>query len=346
MRFSPFRLGCWLLAAALFVFAGCGESEQRTGKPVSAKAAPASSKGMREAWFSIDGYKGPQTIGILMAEKLGYFEDEGVEPTVTSAATPAAPLDYVPQEIVDFGVTRQPEVVLAKREGTPIVTVGALVARPTAALIWLKKSGIHGIADLKGKTIAIPGLTFQEDFLRTLLERHGLTLDDVKVSQLGYGLDRFLARGEADAIFGGSWDVEGAALAARGLKPVIRRVQNLGFPAYDEQVLVTRVDLASEDGPLVRDVLAALARGTAAAIEHPEAAVKLIEETGEADPNATPKVTEAEVEATLPLLSETGYMSPGQAEDLIDWMHAEGWIKRTFPSSRLITNDYLSIDES
>jgi putative hydroxymethylpyrimidine transport system substrate-binding protein len=340
------RLECWLLGVAVLVaFAGCGDTDKPTEASPGAKAAAVSQDAPRDAWISIDGYKGAQSVGILMAQELGYFEDEGVQMTITSAAAPDGAIVYVNEELVDFGVTRQPQVVLAREQGVPLVAVGALVALPTAALIWLKKSGIQDIADLKGKKIAIPGLTFQEDFLRSLLERNGLTFNDVKILHAGYELPRILASGQADAIFGGSWNVEGAALAARGLKPVIHRVQSLGLPAFDEQVLVARPDLVAEDGPLVRDVLAAVARGTAAAIEHPRAAVKAIEESDETDPAATPKVTEAEVEATLPLLSETGYMSPGQAEELVDWMHAEGWIKRAFPASRLLTNDYLLIDD-
>ncbi len=304
----------------------------------------ASSHGKREAWVSIDGYKGAPSAGILMAQELGYFDDLGIEMAFTSAIVPDWPTKYLREEMVDFAVLRQPQVVLAEEKGLPIVAVAALVARPTAALIWLKKSGIDGIADLKGKTIAIPGSFFQEDFLRSLLERHGLTLDEVKIKRVRYDLSPALAGGEADAIFGGSWNVEGAALAARGLKPVVLRVQGLGFPAYDEQVLVARTHWATQNGPLIRDVMTALARGTAAAIEHPETAARVVGEAGEGDPSVTPKVREAEVEATLPLLSETGYMSPSQAEDLIRWMHAEGWIKRAFPSSRLIDNDYLSIE--
>jgi putative hydroxymethylpyrimidine transport system substrate-binding protein len=345
MKTGLLKLGCWVLGvAALFALPGCGGTERATETRPSASTAAAHQEAMREVRISVDGYKGAQSVGILMAQELGYFEDAGVEMIFTSAISPAWPVKYLREEQVDFAVLRQPQVVRAEEKGAPIVAVGALEARPTAALIWLKKSGIGGIADLKGKTIAIPGLSFQEDFLQDLLERNGLTLDEVKIKRVGYDLVPALTSGGADAIFGGSWNVEGAALAARGLKPVVHRAQGLGFPRYDEQALVARTDWASWNGPLIRDVMTALARGTRAAIEHPRAAIKAVEESDETDLHATPRGTEAEVKATLPLLSETGYMNPGQAEDLIGWMHAEGWIRRAFPSSRLLTNEYLSLE--
>lgn len=336
----------WLLGAvvALVLLGGCGGGEN-TGTTASqaSKATEERPEARREAWISLDGYGGAQTVGILMAKELGYFEDLGLAMTVTSAAVPDATIKYVREEVVGFGVTRQPQLVLAREEGTPVVAVGALVPRPTAAMIWLAKSKIGGIADLKGKTIAIPGLSFQEDFLESLLERSGLTLDDVKIKRVGYKLVPALVSGRADAIFGGSWNVEGAALAARGLKPVVARAQSLGLPSYDEQVLIARTSEVSRDPQLVRDVLAAVARGTAAAAEHPKAAVEAIEESGEGDPGATARTTEAEVEATLPLLSEAGYMNPEQATDLVGRMHEEGWVKRVRPPSDLLTNDYLPL---
>jgi putative hydroxymethylpyrimidine transport system substrate-binding protein len=342
MKTALSKPGCWLLAVAILIFAGCGGGERvAETRPPGAGAAAPSQQGLREAWISVDGYKGAQSVGILMAQKLGYFEDAGVELYFTSAISPDWPVKYVREGMVDFAVLRQPQVALAEEKGAPIIAVGALEARPTTALIWLEGSGIDGIADLRGRTIAIPGSFFEEDALRSLLQRHGVTLDQVKVKHVRYDLTPALVRGQADAIFGGSWNVEGVALAARGLKPVVHRVQRLGFPRYDEQVLVARTGWASQNGSLIRDVMTALARGTAAAVAHPEAAVRAIEEGGESDPSVTPEVRRAEVEATLPLLSRTGYMSPGQAEELIDWMHAQGWIKRAYPGSRLITDEYL-----
>ena len=69
------------------------------------------------------------------------------------------------------------------------------------------------------------------DFLQSFLARGGLTLDDVEVRRVGYELVSALTDGEVDAIFGGSWNIEGAVLEARGLKPVITRFEATASPA-------------------------------------------------------------------------------------------------------------------
>ena len=52
-----------------------------------------------------------------------------------------------------------------------MVAVAALVNRPLTSMIWLKKSGIKGIGQLAGKTIATAGIPYQEAFLKTILAR-------------------------------------------------------------------------------------------------------------------------------------------------------------------------------
>lgn len=297
---------------------------------------------LRNIHIALDGHYGPENIGVLMAAEHGYFKDEGVKARITSTATPGRSLDYVTGGIVDFGVSHEPQLVMSQGSKPPLIAVGSLIPQPTAAMIWLEKSQIDGLADLKGKVIAIPGIRFQKEFLlQSLLAKAELTLEDVEVKRLGYDLVPALVHGQVDAIFGGSWNVEGVELESRGLRPVITRVQALGTPSYSELVLLVRRGLVSRKPQVVRDVMSAVVRGTAAAVEDPQDAVELIEKSDEADPEVGGKTIEAQVEATLPLLSRTGYMSSAQASHLVSWMHDEWIIQRRPPVSSLITNSCL-----
>lgn len=351
------RLSYLVLAAAAsaaVLLGGCGGGSEGAEtaaecpqKPPASfaglqRGAPEQKKGPIDAWITLDGYHGPQNVGILMAQERGYFADAGIRATITSPLDATKPVDYVREEGVDFGISHQPEVVRAREEGTPVIAVGALVPQPTAALIWLKGSKIRGIADLKGKTVVVSGLTFHEDLLESALERAGLTLEDVEVLEVGYELVPALVSGRADAIFGGYRNLEGAALEARGLKPVIAPVRSLGAPAYDELVVIARADRVLEEPQLIRAFMSAVARGTAAAVKDPGGAVELIEKSGETDPDLGRKALRAQLDATLPLLSKTGRMDPAQAAELTDWMCGQEMIDREPPTSDLLTNAYLA----
>jgi putative hydroxymethylpyrimidine transport system substrate-binding protein len=352
------RIGLRLLAvvaaATTALLTACGGQHQSTEvtlKRVSRNTSFASLKAHRSPncpppsrkWHvSVDGREGAPSIGILTAKNRGFFEDVGIDVWVGSPEIPNRPVHYVADGTDDLGVAQLPQVVLAKEKGIPIVAIGSVISEPTAAMIWLKKSDIHSIADLEGKTIGFPGIPFQEKLLKFVLGRAGMTLQDVNLEPVAYGMVRALLRGKVDAIFGGSENVEGAVLKTRGASPVIRRVQALGVPGYDELVVVARSRCVARYPRLIRAFMSAVARGTKAAIEDPRRAVRLIERDPESMSELSWRETEAQVKATLPLLSRSGYIDPRQADDLVAWMSAHGLAWEEPPVAGLFTNDYLA----
>jgi putative hydroxymethylpyrimidine transport system substrate-binding protein len=289
---------------------------------------------------ALDDWETPETAGIVMATKRGYFADLGLSVSMLAPPSPSAVIPDVVAGYDAVGISHEPEVVLAKEKGEPIVIIGSLVSKPTVALIWLKKSKINGIADLKGKTIAIPGLSFQERFLEKVLATGGLKLGDVKVESVANEAVSDLVSGRADAIFGRS-NLQGAELKARGLEPVVTPVQDLGFPGYDETVLIAQADCVSKRPEVFRKFLSAVAHGTAAAVEDPDGTVNALEAESEHNPEASHKAMKAQVKATFPLLSRNGYVSPAQARELVDWMYKEGMIQRNVSVKTLLINAYL-----
>jgi len=320
-------------AALTFGLAACGEkSEETTGERQSLT-------------LTLDFYPNPDHAGIYMAQKLGYFDEAGLDVKIETPADPAAPLKLVAQGRSDLAISYEPEVMLAHEQGLPVVAVAAIVNRPLTSMIWLKKSGIAGVADLKGKTIAYAGIPYQQAFLKTILERANLIPSDVKAVNVGFGLLPALVGGSAQAMLGGYSNVEGVDLRERDKKPVITPVDKLGVPTYDELVLVANRKRLQEEPEAVRLFIAALARGTVAASEHPEEATQAVLAANDA---LEPKLTKAEVEATLPLLHPSvppgqpyGFMNPQEWEAFGGWMRDNELIESLPTASELLSNDYL-----
>jgi putative hydroxymethylpyrimidine transport system substrate-binding protein len=329
-------LSVFLASIAVLIVAGCGAQ----GAPGKAEREAAEYRPFRDLTVTLDGHEGAENVGILMAQKRGYFSDAHLVVSILSPAAPARPVQYVAHRLDDLGVAQEPQVVFERARGAQVVAVGSLVSHPTAALIWLKRSQIEGIPDLKGKTVAIPGLPFQKSFLESILAREGLKPGDVRIKSVGYNLVPALLSGRVAAIFGGSWNLEGEQLASLGSQPVVTRVPELGVPSYDEFVVVARSDRVAKEPGSIRDFMSAVIRGNAAAVEDPKAAVNAIREAGVGGSDLSRKEIEGEVAATAPLLSGNGYMSPGQASELVDWMYEEGMIQRKPPVPALLTDDY------
>lgn len=294
--------------------------------------------------LTLDFYPNPDHAGIYMAQKLGYFEEAGLDVSVNSPADPAAPLKLVAAGRSDLAISYEPEVALAHEQGLGVVAIAAIVNRPLTSMMWLKKSGIKSVAGLKGKTVAYAGIPYQEAFLKTILGRVKLTPEDVKAVNVGFGLLPALVGGSAEAMLGGYSNVEGVDLRERGKEPVVTPVDKLGVPTYDELVLVANRKKLEEDPEKYRLFIAALERGTDAAVAQPKAATKAILE---ANSGLEPKLTEAEMTATLPLLGARvdgqpfGYMDPTEWETFAGWMRDNGLIESLPTAAELLSNAYL-----
>jgi putative hydroxymethylpyrimidine transport system substrate-binding protein len=293
------------------------------------------SKGPATMYVAMDGFDSAETVSFLMAEKLGYFRKVKISPVTLSPVSPKLTIPDVVKGQDVIGVAHGPEAVAARAKGAPIVIVGNVLQQPTAALIWTKESGIKGIADLKGKTIAIPGLPSQITFLNNILVEGDLGETDVEVISVGNNLVRSLVNGRADAIFGGSANVEGVDLKSRGFEPVITPVTELGFPNYDELVLVARRDVAEANPKLIRDFVKAVARGAYAATNDPKEATKVLEASGEKNPETSPEAMQEQVPATVGMLSDSGYVDPARFQHLIAWM-AENEMVPAYPVEELL----------
>ncbi len=325
--------------AAIVGLAACGEKSENG----AAQAQPFN--------LTLDFYPNPDHAGIYMAQKLGYFSDAGLDVSIHTPSDPAAPIKQVAAGQTDLAISYEPEVLLANDQGLDVIAVAALVNRPLTSMIWLKKSKIGGIAGLRDKTIATAGIPYQNAYLKTILARAHLSPSDVKAVNVGYGLLPAIVGGRAQAMLGGFLNVEGVDLRLRGKEPVVTPVDRLGVPTYDELVLVARRKRLEEDPESIRLFLAALARGTTVAIDSPDATTKALLE---ANSNLDPKLTAAEVEATLPLLDREagtgasgerahpyGYLAPAAWARFVGWMRDNGLISSLPPTSQVLTNDYL-----
>jgi putative hydroxymethylpyrimidine transport system substrate-binding protein len=218
-----------------------------------------------------------------------------------------------------------------------------MVSAPLTSLIWLADSGVHGVKDLKGRTVATAGIPYQAAYLDTILERSGLSSDDVNVVDVQQGLLPAVLSGRADAMLGGFLNVEGVDLSLRGKHPTVIPVDRLGIPTYDELVLVANSDRLDDDSRSVRLFIAALERGTKAAAADPRSATKSVLEAGK---GLNPRITAAEVRRTLPLLQPPkgkpyGYMDPREWQRFAQFFADHGLIEALPDTDDVLTNDLL-----
>jgi putative hydroxymethylpyrimidine transport system substrate-binding protein len=328
-------LGTVAVAIAVCVVtlaAGCGEKSESTTSPQQ-----------QPLDLALDFYVNPDHAGIFEALDRGYFQQAGLDVHPQVPSDPSLPIKEVAAGRADLAISYEPEVLIAHDQGLPVKAVAALVPTPLTSLIWLKDSGIANVKGLRGKTIATAGIPYQAAYLNTILERAGLSTNDVNTVDVQQGLLPAILSGRANAMLGGFLNVEGVDLKLRGKDPTVIPVDRLGIPSYDELVVVANSDKLGDSAREIGLFLAALQRGTKAAVADPAGATKAILTAGK---GLDPRFTGAEVRKTLPLLYPAnkhpyGYMDPKQWTRFAHFFADHGVIKQLPAAGDVLTNAYL-----
>jgi putative hydroxymethylpyrimidine transport system substrate-binding protein len=326
---------CLALAAALAVTA-CG-SKSEDVNPVQ-----------EDFKVALDWYANPDHAGFFVAEDRGYFEDAGLEVSLDSPTDPSLPIKLVAAGRADLAISYEPEVLLARQQGLDVVSVATVIGVPLTSMIWLKKSKIRNVAGLKGKTISTAGIPYQDAYLRTILERAGLSESDVKKVGVGQGLLPSIISGRAQATLGPFWNIEGVDLRLSGQKPVINPVNRLGVPTYSEMVLVANGSRVDDDPEPIELFLKALERGTREAVAMPNRATETVIAANEA---LDRKTTAAQMKATLPLLAQRngdrpfGYMDTTRWQTFINWAVEKDVLTAPQRAVDVLSNELLPTGE-
>lgn len=303
---------------------------------------------LTEVTLALDWYPNANHAGIYMALDKGYFEEAGLDVQVFTPADPTTVLQTVGAGRDTFGISYQNDVLQARAQGVPVVSVAALVQHPLNSLMVLEASGIQSPADLKGKTIAMAGLPSDEAYIETILQSAGLSIDDVEVVNVGYDLLPAVLSGRADAVIGVYWTHETILAEQEGHPVRYFRIEEYGVPDYYELVLVTGEQTIAEQEDVVRGMLGALRQGYNAALRNPEEALQLLLA---ASPDLDEEVERQGLELLIPLWTDNGNVAFGTQtaerwEDYAAWAVDQGFLAEGVDPQEAFRDDLFPADDS
>ena len=111
-----------------------------------------------ETKLALDWYPNSNHGGVYTALEKKYFEDEGLLVDVYIPSDPSTILQTVGAGQDDFGISYQPDLLLARSQGIPVVSIASIVQIPLNSIMSLSSSNISNPSDLKGKTNGYPGI--------------------------------------------------------------------------------------------------------------------------------------------------------------------------------------------
>jgi len=229
---------------------------------------PAQAMAAEKVTVLLDWFVNPDHAPLYVALEKGYFTEKGLEVELIAPANPNDPPKLVAAGKADIAVSYQHQHHMQVDQGLPLVRIATLVATPLNSLVVLQDGPIKSIADLKGKTIGYSVGGFETVLLKVMLEKEGLTLDDVKLVNVNFSLSPSLFTGQADAVIGAfrNFELNQMDIEKRPGKAFF--VEESGIPAYDELILVTNTKSLAE--PKLRKFVDALEMGVQFLVNHPQ----------------------------------------------------------------------------
>ncbi|MBT8154995.1 ABC transporter substrate-binding protein [Epibacterium ulvae] len=223
---------------------------------------------MQLGWLASNGI-----LGEVMADKLGYFAEEGLELEIVPGGPNIDGVASVASGANNFGsISSSPSLMLARSAGLPIRCVAAGFQQHPFTYFSLTGNPIREPQDMIGKTIGTQGTA--QILLRALLAKNGISEDDVEVVVMGGDMAALMS-GQVDAVTG--WQTNVGALSVLGDERVDMMLWDAGIQLYANPYYTTDAVLDS-DGDKITAAIRAVARGWGAVYADPAAGVDALVE--------------------------------------------------------------------
>ena len=287
--------------------------------------------------LALDWYPNANHLGLFIAQQKGYFEEENLEVTMYTPSDPSTVLQTVGAGQDDFGMSYQPDVLLARNEGVPVVSILGVVQHPLNSLMTLESSGITRPGQLAGKKVGYPGIPTNEPLLETMLKADGLNgLEDIEFVNIGWNISESLISEKVDGVVGAYWTHESINMENIGYPVNVMRMEEWGVPDYYELVLVTSEEYLEENQDVAERFIRAIKRGFEEAISDPQAGVDVLvaENPGEIDEDIDRPGADLLVEMwQLPSGGGFGTQEPARWTSFVQWMKDNDMLEQSLDAS-------------
>jgi NitT/TauT family transport system substrate-binding protein len=276
-----------------------------------------------------------------VAVERGYFADEGLELEFDYGDWDTKGVQLVAAGWTPFAIASGDQVLKARAQGMPIVTVVNWFRRFPVAVVALEESGIRSPADLVGRKVGVPETFGAASYIgwRALAASAGLEEEDVQLEVIGYAALENLTVGrvEAAVVYANNEPVQ---LDQRGYDTILIPVAD--YAPLVSNGLITNEETLQENPELVRALARAFLKGLADTLDDPDTAFEICKTYVEGlEENET--VQRAVLEATLTYWQG----EPLGVSDLATWqrtadvMLEAGILSEAVDAEAAFSNDYL-----
>ena len=330
----------FVLLAVAFVGIACGDDDDDGGSGGSGEE-------LKSVTLMLDWTPNTNHAGIYLAKENGWYEEEGLDVQIVEPAQ-AGVVQVVAAGQAQFGISVQENVIPARAEDIPVVSIAAIVQHNDSSFMSLEEDNINAPKDLEGKKYGGFGGALETALLDTLVECDGGDPSTIEHVQVGDA--NFLALMEDDR-FDFVWIFEGwDGVRAREIEE--KPVNTLKFrdyldciPDWYTPVIIASEDMIEQDPDTVRAFLRATARGYDEAGQDAEASADaLLAGAPELDEELVRAAAEYYVGKYVDEGRQWGLQDEEIWTEFVTFLVDAGLIEESIDVETAYTNDFLPSD--
>jgi NitT/TauT family transport system substrate-binding protein len=302
----------------------------------------------REITMAMPYIPNVQFAPFYIADQKGYYAAEGLKVNFDYNFQTDV-VERVTQGTVQFGNGSGPDVLLARAQGRPIVSIATYSQRFPVVFYSKADSNIKTPADLKGKTVGIPG-HFGASYtgLLALLYANKMQESDLNIQDIGFAQVQVFSEGKVQ-VASGYGNNEPVQLAAQGIPVNLIKVAD--FYPLASDTIITGEALIKDQPDTVRGFVRATLKGMKDALANPDEAftisLEYIKELKSAD-QPTQQLQRKVLQETLPY-----WQSELTAKEGLGFTDAQSWqatltflrdsklLKSDVDLSKAYTNEFI-----
>lgn len=285
----------------------------------------------------LDRYPNAMHAFIYTAIANGYFLEKGIELDIKQPGEPNEGVTLVGLGVIDLTLSSQPQVLLARADEIPVVSIAAVVRHPLNYLMIPKSSVVHTPKNLEHRKVGYPGDGVSLAILKTMMRTDEGDPDQVSMVNVKRDFVQSIASHRVDAIVGGNINEDRILLANR-MQPVrIIEPMLYGVPEYYELVLVASKNAVEAKPELLQTIWEILARGQQDVINNPEQAIALVMKQQNKGFPLTKEVEEESLRILLPLMSNEDDAFGLQSKTV--WSRVGNWLDETGLMRKSVDSD-------
>lgn len=291
--------------------------------------------------FVLDWGANTNHTGVFVAQKLGYYEEAGLDVTIADAPEDGATA-LVASGGAQFGVDFQDSLAPALNQGLPVTAVAAIIQHNTSGIVSKKGNGITSPKGLEGKTYATWDMPVEQAILKSIVETDGG--DFSKVNLVPSTVTDVISALESniDAVWiYYAWD--GIAAKVKGYETEYITIRDID-PVFDyyTPVIIGNNDFLSQNPETAKKFMAATAKGYEYAIENPKEAAGILLESAEGlDEDIVYESQEWLADQYKAEVEQWGYIDPQRWNAFYQWLNENNLVEKPLEVNEGFTNEYL-----